>query len=54
MLLKKERQRKSALICAVKERGLRLGDVSDLDADQDDVQAVDTLGKDERLWVTYV
>jgi len=43
LLLKKERQRKSALICAVKERGLRLGDVSDLDADQDDVQAIDAL-----------
>lgn len=45
MLLKKERARKSAMIKAVKERGLRLGDLGDLAADIDleDVNALDAL-----------
>ena len=45
LALKKERARKMAMIAAVKERGLRVGDLADLGdkIDLEDVQAVDAL-----------
>jgi len=46
LMLKKERARKAAMIRAVKDRGLRVGDLADLgtvDVDLEDVDAVDAL-----------